>query len=114
MNVDEQNEKNAGSVWLLVGLILLVGIVVVVYGIIQTSEQEKATTTKLIDLTTADTLPLVENIPSILEGMSRTEQVIKKLEEENESLNEELNNLKQVVVDIAEDMVILNQTIATR
>ena len=107
MNVDEQNDRNRGSMWLLFGLIILVGVVVVVYGIIVSSETENVTVERR-----ADTIPLVEDIPEILGGMSRFDSRIKELEEEVNRLNEELEETKQIVVDITEDMLSLSQTIA--
>ena len=107
MNTDEQNDRNRGSMWLLFGLIILVGVVVVVYGIIVSSETETATVERR-----ADTIPLVDDIPEILEGMNRFDSRIRELEEEVVRLDEELEETKQIVVEITEDMLSLNQTIA--
>lgn len=105
MNVDEQNDRNRGSLWLLLGLILLVAVVVVVYGIMVSAESNEKTECPIVSL------PLVDDIPVILNGMNRTEEMIKELEEECKELNKEVKAMKQVIADMTEDMLLLSQAI---
>lgn len=106
MNVDEQNERNKGSLLLLLGLILVFAIALVIFCIMVSAEESQSA------LERTETVPLAKGIPEILGGMNRLERTINELEKENERLNRELEETKLVIVEMTNDMLLLSQTIA--
>lgn len=106
MNAEEQNSKNRGSILLLLGMIILVGIVIVVYGIIVTAETNSKT---------AHTLPYIDDeLPVKLETMKRLKEELADKDEEIENLRKTISLYEEIIETLYVDMVEFNQTIASR
>ena len=117
MTEDDCNRKNRGSFWLLMGLILLVAVAIVVYGIVVSANEEAQ---KKIDayIKRADTFMDPDEVSSILQKMDRTKQIISECEREVAELQEtveyqqlQIESYQLLIDDINSDMVELNKTI---